>query len=279
MTGGVWLRTSKEVCLRHSSVGMRHVFVLASVVGIAGCPSLASTLPTGCTSAVSYTIGDTVRASLGGANSCTEQDGTYEDFYNVTVDTPQASLRIKLGSAPLTTYLRVFDANRTSVANSAFIDTPDTTATVRIVLAPGNYQFVVRATVPSATGPYILSAVVDTTPVSACATPVWLTVGVTTKQTLTTAECTQGSGGSVRYYHPFHIVLIFGTAVTVTESSTVFQPAASMVGTLSGAQYSTLDTSGTVATILGFAQNTDAYQIWASSVTALQTGAYKLRVK
>lgn len=268
---------SKGDFLRHFSVRMSYAVVCASVVVIAGCPSLASTIQTGCTKSTTYSIGDTVRTALG-PNSCVEMDGTYEDFYNVTT-TAQTGLRISVSSPGMTTYLRVLDAYRTQVVNSAVQQTPDTAVTVRTLMTAGSYQIAVRATVPGTTGAYRLVAVPDSSPIVGCSTVIWVTTGIQTTQNLTNADCTQGSAGSTRYYHVYTIVLVFPQSVTFTETSTAFPPSMILYSPLAGSQTSTVDSTGSVATLPGFATQTDVYQLQVSSSAALKTGAYTLNIK
>jgi hypothetical protein len=269
--------SSKEDVLHHFSVRVRLAAVAASLVGASSC-GVGSTAPEGCTSSVNYTVGDTVRASLGGPNSCLEVDGTWEDFYNVSLPA-QTQLLLTLSSPGLTTYLRVFNLNRTAVVNTAYYRAPDTSSTARAILTAGAYQIVVRDTVPGATGSYRLVAAPDSTPVANCAEAVWLTTGITTTQTLHNTDCTQGAGGSTHYVHVYTIVQLYTQSTTFAESSAAFTPAMSLTSQGTGIQNSTLDSTGTVATILGFATASDAYQLFAGSAAALQTGRYTLTIK
>jgi hypothetical protein len=255
---------------------MRLAAVAASLVGAASC-GLESTIPQGCTNSVTYTVGDTARGTLGGPNSCQENDGTWEDFYNFTLAS-QAQLRVTVSSPTLKSYVRVFNANRTAVVNSAYYVAPDTSATALAILAAGTYQIVVRDTVPAATGAYRLVASVDSTPVANCATPIWVTLGITTTQTLHTTDCAQGSGGSTHYVHVYSQVLLYEQSPTYAESSAAFTPQMTLAWS-TGTQTSTLDTTGTVATIPGFSLTNEVYKLYVTSVTPLQTGRYTLNIK
>jgi len=272
-----WI-SSKGEALLHSSNRLRVAAVVAGLVGVASCGGLGSTAPQGCTSSVSYTIGDTVRTSLGGPNSCTETDGTWEDFYNVTLPA-QTQLLLTLSSPGLPTYLRVFNANRTAVVNTAYLKAPDVTSSARVLLAAGEYQIVVRDTIPGSKGAYQLVASVDSSPVGNCSYPMWATPGITTTQTLHNTDCTQGSGGSTHYVQVYTLVLLYTQATTYTESSTVYNPAMTLTSPSTGTQRSNLDTTGTVATILGFATASEAYQLFAGTASPLQVGRYTLTIK
>lgn len=246
------------------------------VVGVAGCPSLASTVPIGCTNATTLTVGDTVRTSFG-VNSCKDPtNGTFVDFYNLRV-TSQANLVLSLSSPGLATYVMVYDANRMQVVNSVFEKAPDSSATVRVMLDSAFYQIAVRDTL-GMQGAYRFSVTLDTAPVAGCGL-IWVTRGITTTQQLTNSDCVAGSGSATRYYHRYEMVMLFAQTATFTDSSTAFSPAMTLTGLLGSTTNSTLDGTGTVATLAGFAQAADFYQLSVSTSAALQTGAYTMKVK
>lgn len=218
-----------------------------------------------------------MRTAFGGPNGCTEPDGTWEDFYNVTL-AAQTQLRVSLVSPGLTSYLRLFNNSRTTVVNTATLQTPDTVSTAYAILPAGAYQIVVRATVPGAVGAYRMVAAADSTPVGNCSTPFWVVPGITTTQTLHNSDCTQGAGAATKYMQVYTVVLLYAEANTIAESSAVFTPSATLQGS-TGTQSSTLDSTGRVATINAFTTTPSAYQIYASTANPLQTGQYLLRIK
>ena len=254
---------------------MRPALVAASlVVGVTGCPSLASTLPIGCTKSTTISVGDTVRTSFG-TNTCTQGNGSWADFYNLVL-TSQANLVISVASPGLATYVVVYDQNRTPIVNSALVSAPDTAATVRVMLATASYQIAVIDTLGKA-GSYRLSMSPDAAPAAGCGL-IWLTPGITTTQTLRNSDCTAGSGGTTHYYHHYEMVMLYAQAATFTEQSTAYSPSLTLYSSIGTSQASSLDSTGTVATLPAFAQTGDYYQLWVGSVNALQTGAYTLTV-
>ena len=267
--------SSKEEALRHISVRLGPAVVLGSLVGITGCPSLASTLPAGCLKSTTISVGDTVRTSFG-TNSCQEVNGTYVDFYNVAV-TGQGNLVISVSSST-PTYLMVYDPLRTPVVNSAFVHSPDTSAAVRVMLDSASYQIAVRDTLGKVAS-YRLSVSRDLAPAAGCGV-IWITTGITTTQSLTTSDCTAGSGSGTHYSHRYLMVIGFGVGHTFTDTSTAFGPSMALISSAGAVTSSTLDGTGTVATLASFSQvNQDYYQLWAGTTNALQTGTYKLTVK
>jgi hypothetical protein len=241
---------------------------------IAGCPSLASTLNTGCTKIATITVGDTVRTTIG-PNSCQEADGTNVDFYSLTVS-GQANAVIALYAPGLRTYVQVYDPLHTPVVSSNVFQTPDSTASVRVMLAPAAYQIAVRDSLAGTQGAYRLSVTNDTAPAAGCGL-IWITPGITTTQTLTTADCTASGSGTTHYYHHYEMVMLFSQSNVFTDTSTAFSPSMTLFASTGSSVNSTLN--GTVATIAAFAQSQDYYQLWVGSAAALQTGTYKLTVK
>ena len=251
--------------------------VLGTAAVIAGCPSLASTLNQGCTNATTISVGDTVRTSFGSANSCQEPDGTWVDFYNLSL-TAQGNLVIAVSAPGLRSYVQVYDPNRTPVVSSDVFQTPDSTASVRVMLAPANYQIAVRDSLAGTQGPYRLSVTTDAAPAAGCGI-IWITTGINTTQRLTNSDCVASSGGTTHYYHHYEMVILFGVSNTFTDTSNAYSPSMTLFSSGGSSVNSTLDSTGTVATLATFAQSQDYYQLWVGSTTALQTGTYKLYVK
>jgi len=253
---------------------MRPALVAASlVVGVTGCPSLASTLPAGCTKSTTIAVSDTVRTSFG-TNTCTQGNGTWADFYNLVL-TSQSNLVVSVASPGLATYLVVYDQNRTPIAASNLVSAPDTAATVRVMLATATYQIAVIDTLGKP-GPYRLSISPDAAP-PGCGL-IWITPRITTTQTLTNSDCTAGSGGTLHYYHHYEMAMLFAQSATFTAQSNAYGPSLTLYSSLGTSQASSLDSTGSVATLAAFAQTQDYYQLWVGSVSALRTGAYTLTV-
>ncbi len=221
--------------------------------------------------------GDTVRTAFGSANSCQESNGTWVDFYNLTL-TSQANLVITVSSPGLKSYIDIYDPLRTPIVASDVFQNPDTVASVRVMLAPAAYQIAIRDSLPNTAGPYTLSITPDTAPAAGCGL-IWITPGITTTQRLTNSDCTASTGGTTHYYHHYEIAMLFSQSTVFTDTSTAYSPSMTLFSGSGTSQNSTLDTTSTVATISAFAQAQGYYQLWVGSAAALQTGQYKLTAK
>ena len=81
------------------------------------------------------------------------------------------------------------------MVNSVLTSTLDTTTTVRMMLGTGGYAGHRSYRINQGQrAKYTLVAVTDTSAVAGCG-PIWVTPGITTTQTITRSDCTQGPGG------------------------------------------------------------------------------------
>jgi hypothetical protein len=268
------LAPSKEVSLRHSSVGTRIAALGAVALFAAACPSLSTTRPTGLCSKVGiFTVGDTTRDSLA-TDDCTQSDGTYIDFWGFDADT-QVNLRFHLSSPSNLAILELFDSRGAIIANSYVQGAVDTASTMRVMVDSGSYAISVRGTASGGRGPYRLVAVNDTAAVGGC-TYVWVTPGITTAQTITNANaCTAGPGGAGYNYHVYTIVLLQNETLDITEHTTAFAPYVALLGS-SVSSSSSVDSTGTNAFISFITSAQGAYQIWAGSSETNALGQYTI---
>ncbi len=229
-----------------------------------------------CTQAITYALGDTAVDSLS-SQDCKQTDGAYADFYTFTT-TGQEDLVITLRSPTLLTFLQLIDrATGSIVMNSAVTSTVDTVTTVRMKVAQGNFALAVNAVNPGSTGKYTLVTGSDTAGVKGC-TPVWVTPGILTTQTITSADCTQSPYGGSFYAHLYLLVLLRAQEANLSEHSTAFPPEMILVGP-SGTVASSPDSLGTTALISSTVTTQGAYQLWVGSSTASQFGVYTLEIK
>lgn len=77
--------------------------------------------------------------------------------------------------------MQVYDPNRTPVVSSNIFQTPDSTASVRVMLAPAAYQLAIRDSLADTQGAYRLSVTSDTAPAARCGI-IRITRGITTTQ-------------------------------------------------------------------------------------------------
>ncbi len=251
--------------------------LVAVSVALAAAACVHTLQPTSvCTQAITYTLGDTAVDSLSGQD-CKQTNGAYADFYTFST-TGQEDFVITLRSPTLYTFLQLIDrATGSIVMNSAVTSNVDTVTTVRMKVAQGNFALAVNAVNAGSTGRYTLVTTQDTAAVKGCGT-VWVTPGILTTQTITSADCTQSPYGGSFYTHVYTVVLLRAQEANFSEHSTAFPPDMVLVGP-SGTTASTPDSLGTTALISATVTTQGAYQLWVGSSTASQFGVYTLQIK
>lgn len=215
-----------------------------------------------------YTLGDAVSDSLT-AQNCRQT-------YQFTI-TSQANVRVHISSPSLQTFLQLYDQRGAIVVNSALTQALDTGTTVRMMLGAGTYGLAVNPVNMGQAGAFSLTTSTDSSPVAGCA-PIWVTIGITTTQTITTGDCTQGPAGTGYYTHSYAVVLLQSQEVNITEASTDFPPGVLLAGQ-GNTEVSTIDGAGTTASISSVIITQGAYTIWTGSSSSGQTGKYTLQVQ
>ena len=249
----------------------RAIVALAAALGapVAAAACLGAT-SVGCALAPvhDYTLGEST------ADTLTAQ--TCRHIYQFAVDS-QTGVRFELSSPGLATYVQLFDQNETIVMNSTLTNPPGAATTVRMMLASGSYLLAVIPVNVGQSGAFRFATVTDTAAVSGC-NPVWVTPGITTSQTITTADCGLGPSGGAYYTHVYALVLLQAQQVTLTETSTSFPPEVQLSGG-GNTVTSTPDTTGTTASISAIALAQGPYTVWAGSSSAGKTGTYTLQIQ
>lgn len=259
------------------SFGVAFLILTGAALASFAC-SLDSTAPiVPCTRYGAYAIGDVLRDSVV-ASSCLEADGTYENLYRFQV-AAQAKLRVTLSSPSDSAFLHVTDSAGVLIVNSVYSSSVDTAATLRMILKPGTYYLGVNSWHARPSGPFRLTAVVDNAPIAGCG-PTWVTTGITTAQTITTADCTLGPLGSKYYFHPYYLVILANKELAFTEHSAAFPPQVYVVSS-TGATVgvSVVDSTGTNGMVDFTPPGEDLLLLWVGSTDSLQTGPYSLTFK
>ncbi|MGA2384219.1 MAG: hypothetical protein ABSG61_12380 [Gemmatimonadales bacterium] len=253
---------------------MRHTRGILALAAASFAPvAAAACLGTdvGCLSNVpvhTYALGDSTADTLTGQ--------TCRHLYQFTVDS-QTNVRFNVSSPGLQTFLQLFDQRGAIVMNSALTNSPDTATTVRMMLGIGDYLLAVIPVNPGQGGSFRFTTAADTAAVSGC-TPIWVTPGITTSQTITAADCGLGPAGSSFYTHVYTLVLLQTQQISLTETSTSFPPQLKVAGQ-GNTVTSTSDTTGTTASITAVATIQGLYIVWAGSSRARQTGTYTLQIQ
>ncbi|HVO36025.1 MAG TPA: hypothetical protein VMT21_10690 [Gemmatimonadales bacterium] len=197
-------------------------------------------------------------------------------FYKFSVGA-QTNLRVTLTSPGIQTFLQVSDSTGVIRVNSVLSTALDTTTTVRMMLGAGGYQIFVVPYHEGQRAQYTLLAVTDTSAVGGCGA-VWVTPGITTTQTISHADCTQGPGGSNSFTHVYGLLLRSGQSVVFSEHSTSLAPGMTLTGP-DGTEPSTADSLGTTALLTTTVGSQGAYRLWVGSTSAGQVGSYTLQIQ
>ena len=208
--------------MRHTLRRALPALASAGLAGIAACASLDGPSPGGsCAPVGTLTVGDTLRDAIT-TSSCRLTDQTYVNFYRFSVDT-QTTLLVTLKSPLQDAFVWVSDSTSLTIGISSATQNPDTVATSRLILKAGSYQLAVNSYGTTPSGSFRVIAAKDSSPVRGCV-PVWVTSGITTRQSITAADCIYGPLGSKYYYHLYLYSILGANEVQLTEHSTAFPP-------------------------------------------------------
>ena len=255
----------------------------ATLEGATGSPvsfSATAAETSACESLTPYIVGSTVNGALN-VSDCDFGDGSFIDFYSFSAapagDLPQ-SVSFTL-VAEFNTFVFLYDADR--ILRALNDDAPDagTNSTVRILLARGDYVIGANSLNPGISGEYELSSATAPESVTNC-DEVWITIGISTNQSLADTDCEQG----VVLSDKFRLTLQAGESVTLTLSSSVFDPSITLlngVGTTVGSDVGTTSETALVTFTAPAAPLLGAYTIVASTANSgpVQTGAYDLTIE
>jgi hypothetical protein len=255
--------------MRHTRGKWAFAAALGALLAATAC--LTTTDLGNCRGAIpthAYTLGDSTGDTLT-SQACRQH-------YQFTV-TGQANVQFKVVSPGLQTFLQLYDQRGAIVMNSAYSGALDTATVVRMMLGDGNYTLAVNVVTAGQSGPFRLTSDPDTSAVAGCGT-IWVTTGITTTQTITPQDCTQGPLGAGYLTHVYAVVLLQNQVVTVAESAAAFTPEVFLYGQ-GTALSSTLDSTGTKGSLSTIVVTQGGYNIWAGSSSPGQTGKYTLQIQ
>jgi hypothetical protein len=230
-----------------------------------------------CAARTAHVLGSTSGGTLE-TDDCTYPDGSFVDFFSVTLPGPNAYL-FRQG-APFDTYLDLSLADGTVIAENDDETETSFNSGIRALLPAGNYLLGAGSFEPAVTGNYNLSSQVVSTDNTGC--DVWFVIrGVTTSQSLASSDCQFSQASTPFYTDRYFVLLRAGQSITITMSSTAVDSYLEL-DRLSGgrvAQNDNRDATTKDARIMFTATATDYYVIFARSAIASQTGAYSLDVQ
>jgi hypothetical protein len=146
-------------------------------------------------------------------------------------------------------------------------------------LASGDYVIGANSLNPGISGEYELSSTAAPESVTNC-DEVWVIIGISTSQSLADTDCAQG----VVLSDQFRLVLQAGESITLTQSSTVFDPSLTLldgVGATVGSDVGTTSEAAVVTFTAPAAPALGAYKVVAGTASSepMQTGAYDLTIE
>lgn len=231
-----------------------------------------------CAVAQTHTLGATVNGSLA-ATDCRLSDGSFVDFYAVTIPTGGTYV-FNQSSTVFDTYLAVLSA-----ATGALIGVNDdfpatsTDSRVKVIVPAGSYLIGANSFEASKVGNYSLVSAAVTTPVTNCE-DVFVVPGITSSESLQTTDCSTNGFFSDEYV----IFLTGGQSITVSMSSTVLDSYVEIRADGSAAVLASNDNiDGTTQNArVAFTVPTGGsgfYIIAAASKVAAATGAYTFQIQ
>jgi hypothetical protein len=159
-----------------------------------------------------HALGSSVDSQLA-ATDCQLSDGSFVDFYAVTI--PTAGIYIfNQTSSVFDTYLAFLTSGNVLVGiNDDYLST-STDSRLKVIVPAGSYFIGANSFDPNTTGNYSLSSAASTAEVANCE-DVFVVPGITTPQSLATTDCSTNGFLSDEYV----IFLSPGQSVTVSMTS------------------------------------------------------------
>lgn len=160
----------------------------------------------------SHTLGSTLDSQLS-ATDCQLSDGSFVDFYAVTIPTAGTYI-FNQTSSTFDTYLAFLTSANVLVGiNDDYLNT-STDSRLKVIVPPGSYFIGANSFDPNTFGNYSLSSAASTAEVANCE-DVFVVPGISTPQSLTTTDCSTNGFFSDEYV----VFLNPGQAVTVAMTS------------------------------------------------------------
>jgi hypothetical protein len=169
---------------------------------------------TACGTAI-HALGSTVDSQLS-LTDCQLSDGTFIDFYTVTVPTTGTYI-FSQTSGVFDTYLGVFTAGAVVIGvNDDFGAVGITDSRVKVIVPAGTYIVGANSFDANAIGTYSLASAASATPVTNCE-DVFVLPGITSPQALETTDC-----ANIGFYSDNYVIfLTTGQSITVSMTSSV----------------------------------------------------------
>jgi len=227
-----------------------------------------------------HTLGSTFDSQLS-STDCQLSDGSFVDFYTVTIPTGGTYI-FNQTSSTFDTYLAFLTSTSVLVGiNDDYLST-STDSRLKVIVPPGSYFIGANSYDPGTFGNYSISSAASTAEVANCE-DVFVVPGITTPQSLATTDCSTNGFFSDEYV----VFLNPGQSITVAMTSSTLDSYVEIRSNASSAVLaSNDDIDGTTkdARVTYAVPNTGAstggfFIIAAASRVAGATGAYTLSVQ
>jgi len=218
VTGGGGTVTGGSATSDASGIATVGSWTLGTGAGANTLSAVSGSLPpvkfTDCATAT-HTLGTTVDNQLS-LTDCQLSDGSFVDFYTVTIPTSGTYIFNQTSTA-FDTYLAFLTpANGLIGINDDFGSNGSSDSRVKVIVPAGSYVIGANSYYPNATGNYSLASAESTEPVSNCE-DVFVQKGIGTPQSLQTTDCS-----TVGFYSDEYVIFLSaGQAITVGMTSSV----------------------------------------------------------
>jgi hypothetical protein len=251
----------------------------ATAQGLPPVTFTATAQPNLCSITTPHTFGGTTNGALA-TTDCQLSDGTYIDFYTVTL--PQADAYLFREAAAFDTYMYLDASDGTPIAENDDETDATTNSAIKALLPAGTYVIGANSFDAQITGNYSISSGTAPTNVGNCEV-VFVVKGISTNQNIETTDCPWPAAPAVQYADIYYIYLKTGQQLTISMSSTTIDSSLELFRldnpATRVAQNEDKDSTTKDAQIVYTATATNYYAIIARTGVNLQTGAYTLQIQ
>jgi hypothetical protein len=228
----------------------------------------------------SHALGSSIDSQLS-SSDCQLTDGSFVDFYAVTIPTGGTYI-FNQTSSTFDTYLALLTSQNVLIGINDDYPTTSTDSRLKVIVPPGSYFIGANSFDPGTFGNYSLSSAASTAEVANCE-DVFVVPGITTPQSLATTDCSTNGFFSDEYV----VFLSPGQSVTVTMTSSTLDSYVEIRANgnpVALASNDNIDGTTKDARVTYAVPNTGTstagfYIIAAASRVAGATGAYTLSVQ
>ena len=228
-----------------------------------------------CAALTTHTLGATTNGQLS-ASDCALNDGSFIDFYQVTIPTAGTYIFSQTSSA-FNSYLWLLSSTFGLVAiNDDITRGTDLNSRIKVLMPAGTFIIGANSLDGNVTGSYALSSLASTAEITNCE-DVFVLAGISSNQSLQTSDCnTTGI-----YADEYVIFLLAGQSITVSMSSSVVDSYLEIFADGSTnilASNDNIDGTTQNAQVTFAAGSTAFYIIRARSTASGVTGAYTFAI-